>query len=160
LYTLDEPPPIYVAASGPRASKLAGEHGDGLICVAPDDDTVKRFEAAGGEGKPKYAEVNVCWAPSEDEAKRTALEWWPVAGIGGALMQELALPSHFEAAAEPLTADQVAKTLAVGPDPDVHIENIRKFASAGFNHLWIHQIGPDQDGFFDFYEKQVLPKVR
>jgi hypothetical protein len=75
-------------------------------------------------------------------------------------MQELALPSHFEAAADPLDADQVSKTLAVGPDPDVHIENIRKFTAAGFDHVWIHQIGPDQDGFFDFYEKQVLPKVR
>ncbi|HEX2293924.1 MAG TPA: TIGR03557 family F420-dependent LLM class oxidoreductase [Actinomycetota bacterium] len=160
LYTLEERPPIYVAASGPRAARLAGEHSDGLICVAPAQDTVEKFEAAGGAGKPKYAEVNVCWAASEEEAKKTALEWWPVAGLGGTLMQELALPSHFEAAAEPLDADKVSETLAVGPDPDVHIENIRKFVDAGFDHVWIHQIGPDQDGFFDFYEKQVLPKLR
>jgi G6PDH family F420-dependent oxidoreductase len=160
LFTLEEAPPIYIAASGNRAARLAGEHGDGLICVAPSDDTVARFERAGGAGKPKYAEINVCWAPSEEQAKQTALEWWPVAGLGGTLMQELALPSHFEAAAEPLDAGQVSETLAVGPDPDVHIENIRKFTAAGFDHLWIHQIGPDQDGFFDFYEKQVLPKVR
>ncbi|MDQ3981521.1 MAG: TIGR03557 family F420-dependent LLM class oxidoreductase, partial [Actinomycetota bacterium] len=160
LFTLDRPPPIYIAASGPRAAALAGRHGDGLICVAPDKDTVGNFTAAGGEGKPRYAEINVCWARSEEEAKETALEWWPVAGIGGTLMQELALPSHFEAAAEPLDAEKVSENLAVGPDPDAHIEEIRKFADAGFDHIWIHQIGPDQDGFFDFYEKQVLPKVR
>jgi coenzyme F420-dependent glucose-6-phosphate dehydrogenase len=160
LFTLDEAPPIYFAASGDRAAKIAGEHGDGLICVAPSDETVKRFDDAGGAGKPKLAEVNVCWAPTEREAKETALEWWPVAGLGGTLMQELALPSHFEAAAEPLDADEVSETLAVGPDPDVHVANIRKFLDAGFDHVWIHQIGPDQDGFFDFYEKQVLPKVR
>lgn len=160
LFTLEEVPPIYIAASGKRAARLAGEHGDGLICVAPSDDTVARFEEAGGAGKPRYAEINVCWAPSEEQAKQTALEWWPVSGLGGTLMQELALPSHFEAATDPLDADKVSETLAVGPDPYVHIENIRKFADAGFDHLWIHQIGPDQDGFFDFYEKQVLPKVR
>jgi G6PDH family F420-dependent oxidoreductase len=159
LFDLESPPPIYLAASGNRAAQIAGEHGDGLICVAPSDETVTRFEKAGGAGKPKYAEVNVCWAPSEAEAKKTALEWWPVAGIGGTLMQELALPSHFEAACAPLDAEKVSETLAVGPDPDVHIATIRKFVDAGFDHVWIHQIGPDQDGFFDFYEREVLPET-
>jgi coenzyme F420-dependent glucose-6-phosphate dehydrogenase len=46
-----------------------------------------------------------------------------------------------------------------GPDPDAHIGEIRKFADAGYDHIWIHQIGPDQDGFFDFYAEQVLPKL-
>ncbi|MDQ4064780.1 MAG: TIGR03557 family F420-dependent LLM class oxidoreductase [Actinomycetota bacterium] len=160
IYSLpDEPPPIIVAASGEKAAELAGRVGDGLISTAPDEDTVKTFEGAGGSGKPKYAEVLVCWADSEDDAKNTAHEWWPNAAMGGQLGQELALPSLFQAVAENVDPDEVAESVSLGPDPEKHIEGIRKFADAGYTHICVHQIGPDQDGFFEFYADQVLPKL-
>jgi coenzyme F420-dependent glucose-6-phosphate dehydrogenase len=161
IYSLpEEEPPILVAASGEKAVSLAGRIGDGLIAVAPDEDIVSGFRSAGGDGKPLHAEVNVCWARAEKSAKQTAYEWWPVTGIKGQLMQEIALPSHFQQAAQMTNADDVTESVACGPDPEVHIENIRKFTDAGFTHIWIHQIGPDQDGFFEFYSNEVLPKLR
>lgn len=161
IYSLpDEPPPIIVAASGEKAAELAGRLGDGLIGTAPDEDTVKAFEKAGGQGKPKYAEVLACWADSEDDAKKIAYEWWPNAAMGGQLGQELALPSLFEAVAENVDPDEVAQSVSLGPDPEKHIGGITKFAHAGYTHICVHQIGPDQDGFFNFYEDQVLPKLR
>jgi coenzyme F420-dependent glucose-6-phosphate dehydrogenase len=161
IYSLpEEEPPILVAASGEKAVSLAGRIGDGLIAVAPDKDIVSGFKSAGGEGKPLHAEVNVCWARDEKSAKETAFEWWPVTGIKGQLMQEIALPSHFEQAAQMIDADDATESVACGPDPEVHIENIRKFIDAGFTHIWIHQIGPDQDRFFEFYSNEVLPKLR
>jgi len=156
----DQPPPIFVAASGARSLAIAGRAGDGFIGLAPDAEQVKKFHDEGGEGKPALAEVNVCYAPTEEEARRIVKEWWPVAGLsGGQLMQELALPAHFEAACEPVSAEAAAETVACGNDPERHLEEIRKFADAGYTHIWIHQIGPDQKGFFDFYEAQVLPKL-
>ena len=98
-----------MAASKPNAAELAGRLGDGLISTAPDAEVVERFEAAGGEGKPKLGQVTVCFAESEDDAKRTAHEWWPNAGIKGDLSQELALPRHFEDAAEMVSEDDVAE---------------------------------------------------
>ena len=156
----DEPPPVLVAASGKKSLSLAGEIGDGLIALAPDDDMIRTYEESGGAGKPKYCEVNVCYAADEDDAKKTVREWWPVAGLGGQLMQETATPALFEAATEPLSVEQVTETVSCGPDPDAHIENAKKFVDAGYTHLWFHQIGPDQEGFFKFYEEQVLPKLR
>ena len=156
----DEPPPVLIAASGKKSLKLAGDVGDGLIGLAPDDSLVKKFDEAGGAGKPKYCEIQVCWAPNEAEAKKIVREWWPVNGLGGQLMQETALPSLFEAATEPLSEDQTAENVALGPDPEPHIEMARKYIDAGYTHLWFHQIGPDQDGFFRFYEQEVLPKLR
>jgi coenzyme F420-dependent glucose-6-phosphate dehydrogenase len=156
----DQPPPIFVAASGDRALTLAGRAGDGFIGLAPDAEQVKKFHDEGGEGKPSLAEVNVCYAATEDEARAVVKEWWPVAGLGGGqLMQELALPSQFEAACEPVSPEAAAETVACGNDPERHLEEIRKFVDAGYTHIWIHQIGPDQEGFFDFYEGQVLPKL-
>lgn len=158
LYTLpDEPPPIMVAAAGEKAAELAGRVGDGLVSVAPDVQAVETFVANGGAGKPRFAEVQVCWAPSKEEAKKIAHEWWPNVGIKGQLSQELPLPSHFEQAAEMVSVDDLEGSVSWGPDPDVHLEGISRFIDAGYDHLAIHQIGPDQDGFFDFYEKDVLP---
>ncbi len=160
LYTLpDELPPIMVAAAGEKAAKLAGKVGDGLVSVGPAEDSVKTFEASGGRGKPRYAEVQVCWAATEEQAKQTAHEWWPNVGIKGQLSQELPLPSHFGQAAEMVRVEDLEGSISWGPDPDVHVEGVKKFIDAGFDHLAIHQIGPDQDGFFHFYERAILPRL-
>jgi coenzyme F420-dependent glucose-6-phosphate dehydrogenase len=159
LYTLpDEPPPIMVAASKPGAAELAGAQ-DGLIGVSPERELLEAFEAAGGKRKPRFGQVTVCWAESEEEAKQTAREWWPNAAIKGDLSQELPLPAHFEQAAEMVTEDDVAEMVVCGPDPDAHRDKIREYEKAGYDHVYVHQVGPDQEGFFAFYEKEVLPDV-
>jgi coenzyme F420-dependent glucose-6-phosphate dehydrogenase len=161
LYTLpDEPPPIVVAASKTGAAELAGRTADGFCSTAPDAELIERFSSTGGDGKPRYGQLTVCYAPSEDEGRRTAFEWWPNAAIGGDLGQELPLPTHFEQAAELVTEDDVAEKVVCGPDADLHAEGIEQYADAGFDHVYIHQVGPDQDGFFQFYEREVLPRFR
>ncbi len=47
-----------------------------------------------------------------------------------------------------------------GPDPERHISKLGEYLDAGYDHVWVHQIGPDQEGFFRFYEREVLPKLR
>jgi G6PDH family F420-dependent oxidoreductase len=160
IYDLpDAPPPILVAGSGPSSVELAGRIGDGFVGLAPAEGILEEFDQAGGAGKPRYAEVNVCWAPDEAAARRTVHEQWPVSGIKGQLMQELPNSSHFEQAAQMLDEEQTTEAVACGPDPDVHVEAARVFIDAGYDHVWFHQIGPDQAGFFRFYERQVLPKL-
>jgi G6PDH family F420-dependent oxidoreductase len=157
LFSLpDEPPPIFIAAGGSRSANLAGRVGDGFIGVAPKKQIVEKFKEAGGEGKPCYGEVAVCFARSEPEAKQTAYKCWPNAAITGELTQELSTPAHFEQAARMLTEDDVAKGVICGPDPEPVIEQIQKYSDAGYDHVWIHQVGPDQEGFFRFCEKSIL----
>jgi G6PDH family F420-dependent oxidoreductase len=160
LYTLpDEPPPLYVAANGKKSATLAGKLGDGFIGVAPKAELLERFDSAGGRGKPRYGQIHVCWADSEEAARKTVRSWWPNAGLGGQLGQELKQPSHFEAATESLPEDKIVESVACGPDPERHLEAIREFVDAGYDHVYVHQIGPDQDGFFEFYASEVLPKI-
>ena len=90
----DTPPPIVVAASGKRAAKIAGEEADGLVGVAPDSDVVDAFEAAGGTGKPRLAQVHLCWARDGVRSAETATRWWPNAAIPNALLGELATPDN------------------------------------------------------------------
>ena len=157
IYTLPQQiPGIYVAASGEQAAQTAAKLGDGLVSTSPQAELVKTFEQAGGTGKPKYAEMTVCWAADEATGKKTALEIWPNAGLGGELSQELPLPRHFEQAAQTVREDDLS-SIPCGPDPEKHRAAIKQYVDAGFTHLAIHQIGPDQDGFFRFYQQEVLP---
>ncbi|HWM64461.1 MAG TPA: TIGR03557 family F420-dependent LLM class oxidoreductase [Solirubrobacterales bacterium] len=161
LYSLpDEPPPILVAVAGRRSVDLASRAGDGLIGTAPVAESVDRFRAGGGEGKPTYGQLHVCWAAAEEEARQTALEWWPNGAVSGSHFLELPLPAHFEEAAELVREDDVAESIVCGPDPERHVAAIREYVDAGYDHVYVHQVGPDQDGFFEFYERAVLPELR
>jgi coenzyme F420-dependent glucose-6-phosphate dehydrogenase len=159
IYTLpEELPPIYVAASKPNAADVAGRSGDGLISTSPDAELVEAFDSAGGAGKPKLGQVTVCFAEDEAEARRTAHEWWPNAAVKGDLSQELPLPRHFEEAAEMVTEEDVTEKIVCGPDPDPYFEQIDAYADAGFDHVYLHQVGPDQESFFRFAQEQLLPR--
>jgi coenzyme F420-dependent glucose-6-phosphate dehydrogenase len=158
IYSLpDEPPPIAVAAAGKKAAELAARSGDALISTAPDRELVEAYESAGGDG-PRYGQLTVCVADDEPEAKRIAHEWWPNAALKGPLGQELAQPAHFEAAAEMVTADDVAESVVCGADVERHVEKLEEFADAGFDHVYVHQVGPDQEAFFRLYESELLPR--
>ena len=159
LYTVpEEPIEVMVAAGGPEAAELAGRIGDGFVGTAPEAELLEAFEAAGGEGKPRYGQLTVCWAEDEAEARRTAHERWPNAALKGTLGQELPLPSHFEAAAAMVTEDDVAEAVVCGPDPERHAEAIDAYVEAGYDHVYVHQVGPDQEGFLRFYERELLPR--
>ena len=161
VYTLpDELPAIVVAASGPKMAEAAGRFGDGLCSTAPEQELVERFTAAGGNGKPRYGQFAVCWAPDEATARRTAFEYWPNAGLTGELSQILPTPAHFEQAVQMVREEDVAEGIVCGPDPARHLEQIQRYIDAGFDHVYIHQIGPDQEGFCQFYAQEILPKFR
>jgi G6PDH family F420-dependent oxidoreductase len=160
LYTLpEEPIEVYVGAAGPQAGELAGEIGDGLIVTSADAEVVQAFEDAGGQGKDKYGQVTVCWAKTEAEARRTAHKIWPTGALKGALTTELPLPAHFEDAAKLVREDDVAEHVVCGPDPERHVAKIQEYLDAGITQVYVHQVGPDQEGFIRFYEREVRPRL-
>ena len=158
LFTLpEEPPPIYVSGTGPKSAAKAGEIGDGLVSVAPAEKFVDQFQDA-GDG-PRYGQATVCYDESEQQARETVAKYWPNAAVPGELSWELPTPKHFEAAAKMVGDDAIAEQVVCGSDTDEHIDQIQKFADAGFDHVYIHQIGPKQDEFLDFYEAEILPSL-
>ena len=153
-----EPPPIIVSGFGPKAVELAGRIGDGYWGNAPQADLVDRYEAAGGKG-PKYAQLNVCWADDEATARRTVHEIWPNGGIPGQLSQDLPTWAHFEEAAQLVTEDDATAHVPCGPDVEPVLDAVRTYLDAGYDHLYFHQVGPDQDGFFRFWTDQLQPAL-
>ena len=159
LYSLPESlPPIRVAASGENMARIAAKISDGLISTAPDPEVIKAFHESGGTGAT-IGQMSVCWAESEAAARKTALDWWPLAALHGEVTQELPNPSQFTDLAKSVTEDQIAESILCSPDPGRHLERIQAYADAGYDHVYIHQIGPDQDGFIDFMARHVMPRV-
>jgi G6PDH family F420-dependent oxidoreductase len=159
LYTLpDEPPPVVVAAAQEKAAQLAGRIGDGYMNVAPDGDTLKTYESAGGKGA-KYGKVTGFWGSDRDAALEQAHKRWPNMGLGGSLSQDIALPRDFEAASKTVRPEDMEESLALGNDPDAWMEQIRKFDDAGFTHVAVHHVGDDQRGFIEFVQSALLPRL-
>lgn len=153
----DQPLPVQISAMGRRAMELVLSHGDGWITTVPDTELMAEFREKGG--RRASAGVKVCWGPDERAARRLAREVWPTSAVGGELQQELAMPRHFEQATSSVTEDQVAEVIACGPDPERHLAALRPYLDAGFDEVYISQIGPDQAGFMRFFAEELRPRL-
>jgi len=154
------PPPIWIAASGRRSAKLAGRSGDGMLAVAADATLVDAFAATGGEGKPCVGQMHVCWAADDDDARRTVARWWPNGALPPILNTELERPRDFAAACELVDEATAAGPVTIGHDPEQFARAALRFAAAGFGRVYVHQIGPDQPGFLQFWTDEVSPLLR
>ena len=163
IYDLPEqPPPIIVSGFGRKSTELAARIGDGYCTVGPDAESVKLFRAKASNGQIVQGGLKVCWDEDEDEAKarKTVHRLWPNEGLPGELAQVLPTPEHFEQASQLVTEEMVASDTPCGPDVDRHVEAIKAYQQAGFDELYINQIGPEQDAFFKAYREEVLPRLR
>jgi G6PDH family F420-dependent oxidoreductase len=161
IYTLPERPvPIYVSGFGPKAATLAGRIGDGFCCTKPDAELVGTFRDSGGGTKPAQGGFKVCWAPDEQAGVETAHRLWANEQLPGELAQILPTPAHFEQASSLITPEMVGEAVVCGPDADRHVQQLKSYLDAGYDEVFVQQIGPDQEGFFRFWSEEVLPKVR
>jgi G6PDH family F420-dependent oxidoreductase len=160
LYTVpDEPVPIDVSGFGPKATSLAARVGDGYITMMPDASMVQQYRKGGGGSKPVSGGMKVCYGTDRDEAVRTVHKLWPNQFLPGEMGQILPTPSHFEQLEPLVTEEMVADGTVCGDDVDQHVAALTEFADAGFDRIYVNQIGPDQQGFFDFYRSKVLPRL-
>lgn len=158
LYTRpDDQVPIYVSGFGPKAIEVAARIGDGFITNKPSVDDIALYRKHGGTG-PVEAGTKFCWAPTREEGVRTAHRLWANSGLPGELAQVLSSPRHFEQASSLVTEDATAESVPTGPDVDAYLTTLQEFADAGMDTLYVAQIGPDQQGFFDFWTDRIAPR--
>lgn len=156
----EQPVPIYVSGFGPQATELAGRIGDGYCTTMPDADLVRTFRSSGGGDKPVQGGMKVCWAETKDAGLDTAHRLWANELLPGQLAQTLPRPEDFEAAATLVPRDAVGEQFACGPDVDEHVAAARPYVEAGFDELYVQQIGGDHERFFRTWADDVLPQLR
>jgi G6PDH family F420-dependent oxidoreductase len=159
LYSMpDTPPPIHVSGFGPKSARLAARIGDGFVCMGPQADLVRLYRDSGGGDRPVQGGLKTCWGPDADQARGTMRRLWSSDYAPGEAGQLLPLPRHFEQLSDLVTEDMIAAPC--GPDPAQYVEAIRAYENAGFDEVYLGQVGGNLDGAFDFFATQVLPRVR
>jgi G6PDH family F420-dependent oxidoreductase len=155
----EAPPPVIVSAFGRKATDLAARIGDGYANTSPDGDLLSRYRDKGGQG-PAMAGVKVCWGKDEEACRKLAHHLWRSSGVPGQLSQDLPTPSHFAQASELVTPEQIAEKIPCGPDVDKIASTIQEYVDAGFDEVYVNQIGTDQQGFFDVFRRDIEPLLR
>lgn len=149
-------PPIYVAVSGPRTARLAGELGDGLVGLAPAPGLIDVYRRSGGAG-PAIAQLHVSLAPTLEGARDAAWRYWPNGAIASELLAELARPRDVEAAARWLRPEAIDQTVVCAVDAATVIRAVDRLVGAGYDTVYLHQIGPDQRRLADVAAAELLP---
>ena len=167
----ENPVPIYVAASGPTASRFAGRVGDGFICTsgkAPElyRDTLLPNVQTGLEKSgrsmgdlEKTIEMKVSFDTDRDRALQDT-SYWAALALSPEEKTGVEDPVEMEKLADALPVERAASRWIVSDDPDEHIERIAPYIELGFTHLVFHAPGPDQDRFLRLYAKEILPRLR
>ncbi len=167
----DEPVPIYIAAAGPTASRLAGRVGDGFICTsgkAPElyretllPNVQEGLDEAGRamDEIEKTIEMKVSFDTDKERAIRDTQHWAALA-LSPEEKTGVEDPIEMEKLADALPIERAASRWIVSADPEEHIERIAPYIELGFRHLVFHSPGPDQERFLRLYAKEVLPRIR
>jgi coenzyme F420-dependent glucose-6-phosphate dehydrogenase len=165
------PVPIYVAASGAVAARLAGRVGDGFICTSGKAPELYRevllpavaegLEKSGRDaaGFERMIEMKVSFDTDRERAMQDTRHW---AALALSADEKMAVedPVEMERLADALPVERAASRWIVSTDPDEHVERLGETIALGFTHLVLHAPGPDQRRFLDLYAQQVLPRLR
>ncbi len=163
--------PIYVAASGPAATRLAGRVGDGYITTSGKGRSlyVDTLLPALAEGAGKadrslddmdlMIEVKVSF-DTDLERAREDTHFWGALALSSEEKTGVDDPTEMERLADALPTERTVSRWIVSDDPDEHVEKVWEYVDMGFKHLVFHAPGPDQARFIDLYERMILPKLR
>ena len=141
--------------------RLAGELADVLIATEPKSELSRASRRPAVRASPAYGQLALSWDRDEGAARRRALEQFRWFGGSWKVNAELPGTAAFAAASQYVTEDDIAESIACGPDLDRHLEGVRRFKEAGFTHLALLQIGGGhQAGFIDWAAETLLPAAR
>jgi G6PDH family F420-dependent oxidoreductase len=162
VWSLPEVPPRLVAgAMSPETAAWAGAWADGLITVNQPPDLLRRlvgaYRDAGGRGT-LHLQVHLSWASDDETALAVAHDKWRSNCLPTSLAWELATPEQFEAATRHVPPEEVARNVLVSSDPGRLAARLREFQELGFEELYLHPVGED-DEFIDVFGAKVLPQL-
>jgi G6PDH family F420-dependent oxidoreductase len=152
--------PIYMSGFGPEATDVAARIADGYITTSPDQELLDRFRANGGGDKPAQVGFKVSYAPTEEEGIDQAHRLWANSGLPGELAQVLPSPRHFEQASKLVTKESTARSVTCGPKAEAHLDAFMPYVEAGFDEIYVANIGSYSIDMLNLYRTEILPELR
>lgn len=161
VYDLPEQPvPIVIGVSGEKSATLAGELGTGIMAVEAEPSVIKSWQKAGGGAGGRYLELSFAYARTEKEGLELAHKYSRFGALGWEVAAELPGVKAFEGATKYIKPEDLKDSIPHGPDPEPYVKAARKALEAGFDHLVLMGVGPDQAGFIRFFEQTLAPEMR
>ncbi len=158
----DEPVKLIGAAVSPATAAMAAQWADGLITVNQPTDQLKRMIDAyrdnGGKGE-LCLQVHLSWAATDEEARAIAYEQWRSNVFDPPVCWDLEMVDHFDVVSRDVTDEQVAKVVNVSADLGRHTEILNSYVELGFDRIYLHHVGQQQDEFIDVFGAKVLPQL-
>jgi G6PDH family F420-dependent oxidoreductase len=151
--------PIYVAAGGPRAARLAAATRSGVCVTEPSEEIISAYRDAGGSAANVWGQVVLAWAPSDRDGLQEAYRQFRFALTGWKVQSELPNPANFDAATAIAEPADLAGTIPAGADVEPFAEAIGQYVDAGVAHLAVAYPGDDHDGFFEFWSEKLRPAL-
>jgi coenzyme F420-dependent glucose-6-phosphate dehydrogenase len=165
LYTRPLTPPRLIgAAITPETAAWVGSWADGLITIGKPieelQEVVDAFRGGGGAGKPMFLQVQLAYAPSDEEAERAAFEQWRTNIFDSPVLAELRTPADFDAAAEFVRPEDVHGPVRVSADLERQLDWLQQEIELGFDEIYLHNVHRDQEAFIRDFGERVLPRVQ
>ena len=163
LWTLpDEVPPLIGPAVTPETAARHAAWADGLVTVNQPADTLRRvldaYRDAGGRGAARL-QVHLSWAPTDEEALAIAHDQWRSNVHGPPVSWDTETVEAFDTMAETVTPAQVAEVVRVSADPAQHAAWIQEYVEQGWDEVYLHHVGQEQEAFIDTFGGHVLPQL-
>jgi coenzyme F420-dependent glucose-6-phosphate dehydrogenase len=169
LWTMPETaPPVLVATAGPVNAKRTGRHADGIITVGAPLEKIgglfdKFAEGAREAGKdpdrmPRVLQLHLSWADTDEEALANAMTEWPNGGMKFP-KADIRSPHDFAQMAKLVREEDFEGRMVISSDPDVHRAAIQQFVDLGFDRVYLHNVGRNQERWIEVFGEQVVPKL-
>jgi probable non-F420 flavinoid oxidoreductase len=158
----DEPPPLVGAAVSAETAAWAAEWADGLVTVNQPVDQLRRVVAAyrdaGGRG-PLALQVHLSWDPDEDRALAIAHDQWRSNVVAPPVCWDVDSVEGFDEIGELVRPEDVRGAVLVSSDTKQHAAWLAERIDLGFDRVYLHHVGQEQDAFLDAFGADVLPEL-
>lgn len=169
LWTLpDSPPPIFVATAGPLTAKRAGRTVDGIITPGAPAEKLSmlldRFDAGAREAgrdpatQVKILQLHLSWAETDERALVNAVREWPNGGMKFP-KQDIRSPFDFEQMAALVRPEDFTGRMLISADLDMHRADLQRYLDLGFDRIYLHNVGRNQEQWIEAFGREVLPKL-
>ena len=163
LWSLPQTKPQLIApAVSVETARISARWADGLATINQPAHHLTRmletYRENGGRGKT-VLQVHLSWAPDEAEAAAIAHDQWRTNVFSAPVPWDLETPEHFDVVAQDVTEQRVRESVLVSADPGQHAEWLHDLVALGFDEVYLHHVGQEQERFIDTFGEQVLPQL-
>ncbi|MBA2768875.1 MAG: LLM class flavin-dependent oxidoreductase, partial [Sporichthyaceae bacterium] len=164
VWTRPERAPLLIgAATSEQTAAWCADWADGLITTNAPPERLRKiasaYREAGGRGE-LHLQVHLSWAPDEPTAEAIAYEQWRSNVFPPPVCWDLDSAELFDAVSQEVPMADVRGTVNISADLSRHTELLAEYIDLGFEQVYLHHVGQEQDAFIDAFGAKVLPQLR